>query len=168
MKIAIANDHRGYKLKKKLVRYLTKKGYQVLDLGCNSEAAVDYPIYAFELSDKVIEQEADLGIAICGSGIGISIACNKVNGIRCAKPSNVKEVKLSREDNDANILALSCNMPYYRILDIVDAFLNTPYSHIERHQNRIDLITNYEKSRKSTRRVSKKVEKEDTKEDIES
>lgn len=159
MKIAITNDHRGYKIKNKLLKYLEKKGNQVIDLGCASEIPVDYPIYAFDLGEKVMNEEAEIGIAICGTGIGISIACNKVPGIRCAKPNNVKEAKLSRLHNDANVLALSAAMPYYKILDIVDAFIYTNFSHIERHQERIDLITKYEQKIKKSKKV-KAAEKE--------
>ncbi len=156
MKIAITNDHRGYKLKNKLIKYLTKKGNQVIDLGCQSEIPVDYPIYAFELGEKVTSGEAEIGIAICGTGIGISIAANKVSEIRCAKPANVKEAKLSRLHNDANVLALSAAMPYYKALDIVDAFIYTSFSHIERHQNRIDQISEYEQQFKKARKTKKK------------
>ena len=78
MKIAITNDHRGYKLKNKLIKYLNKKGNQVIDLGCQSEIPVDYPTYAFDLGEQILKEEAEIGIAICGTGIGISIACNKV------------------------------------------------------------------------------------------
>ncbi len=163
MKIAIANDHRVYKLKNKLIKYLNKKGNQVIDLGCQSESSVDYPIYAFELGKHVTEHESDIGIIICGSGIGVSIACNKVPGIRCAKPANIKEAKLSRIDNDANVLALSAGMPYYRVLDIVDAFIYTNFSNLERHQARIDLITEYEnkKESKRTRKTEKQQEIEE-------
>lgn len=155
MKIAITNDHRGYKYKIKLVNYLKKKGYEVLDLGCKSEVSVDYPIYAFELGESITNQEADLGIAICGTGIGISIACNKVPGIRCAKAANVKEAELSRLHNDANILALSASMPFFRVLDIVDAFINTKFSDATRHKNRIEEITSYEQPKRRIRQSKK-------------
>ena len=125
MKIGIASDHRGYKLKAKIVAYLQKKGVEVDDVGTFSTESVDYPVYAFKLSTSVVEKNVDLGIAICGSGIGISIACNKVKGIRCAKVDSVKEAKLCRLDNDANILALNGSMPTYKALDIIDAYLNT-------------------------------------------
>ena len=81
MIIGLANDHRGYKLKTKIKKYLCKKGYKVEDLGCLSTDSVDYPEYAFKLGTEIVEKRVDLGIAICGSGIGISIACNKVKGI---------------------------------------------------------------------------------------
>lgn len=159
MKIAIANDHRGYKVKNKLIKYLNKKGNHVIDLGCNSDIPVDYPTYGIILGEKIANEEADLGIAICGTGIGISIACNKVPGIRCAKPANTKESKLSRLHNNANVLALSASMPYYKILDIVDAFIYTDFSHIERHQERINLIEEYE-NKTSKAKIGKKIIKE--------
>ena len=148
MKIAIANDHRGFKLKTKLIKYLTKKGHEVINVGTNSESSVDYPTYAFLLGDQIASGECELGIAICGSGIGISIACNKVKGIRCAKVNNVKEAKYSRIDNDANIVALSGNMPYFRALDIIDTFINTKHLMIDRHDKRINMITEYENTSK--------------------
>lgn len=160
MKIAIANDHRGYHLKEKLKKYLTKKGYEILDLGTDSITSVDYPEYAFELSKKIIDQEADLGIAICGSGIGISIACNKVKGIRCAKPINAREARLSREHNDANIVALSANVSYFKNLDILDSFLKAKFTGIQRHQRRIDQITEFE-NQKPKRTIKKKEENKD-------
>lgn len=161
MKIAISNDHRGYKTKIKLVKYLTKKGYQVLDLGCMSETSVDYPIYAIELGEKMIEGIADLGIVICGTGIGVSIACNKVIGIRCAKPANSKEARLSKLHNNANVLALSSDVPYFKTLDIVDAFLKTEFSNEKRHQARIDYITDYELKTKKSKRIRKKQEEKE-------
>jgi sugar-phosphate isomerase, RpiB/LacA/LacB family len=146
MKIGIASDHRGYKLKSKIVAYLQKKGVEVEDIGTFSTESVDYPVYAFKLSTSVVEKNVDLGIAICGSGIGISIACNKVKGIRCAKVDSVKEAKLCRLDNDANILALNGSMPTYKALDIVDVYLNTKHEHVERHDRRIQEITDYEEN----------------------
>lgn len=146
MKIGIASDHRGYKLKSKIVAYLQKKGVEVEDIGTFSTESVDYPVYAFKLSTRVVEKNVDLGIAICGSGIGISIACNKVKGIRCAKVDSVKEAKLCRLDNDANILALNGSMPTYKALDIVDVYLNTKHEHVERHDRRIQEITDYEEN----------------------
>ena len=154
MKIAITNDHGGIKLKNKLKKYLTKKGYEVLDLGCQTEQSVDYPIYAIELSEKIVNQEADFGIAICKSGIGMSIACNKVNGIRCAKPGSVKEAKLSRLHNNSNIIALGSMVPTYKNMDMVDAFLTTSFSNEERHIKRIDEISEYEeKTKKQTKKI---------------
>lgn len=148
MKIGIANDHRGYKLKTKLLPYLLKKGYEVEDLGSLSTESVDYPDYGIKLGEKIRDKKLDYGIAICGSGIGISIACNKVKGVRCAKVNNVREAKLCRIDNDANIIALNEKMFLFEAKDIVDTFLNTEYKNIERYQKRIDKISKYEGKRK--------------------
>lgn len=144
MKIGIANDHRGYKLKTKIIPYLQKKGYEVIDYGAFSTESVDYSDYGILLGEKVRDKEVDYGVAICGSGIGISIACNKVRGVRCAKVNNVREAKLTRLDNNANIVALNEKMHVFEAKDILDAFLNTQYKEEERFQRRIDKITNYE------------------------
>ena len=144
MKIAIASDHKGYHLKVTLISYLVKKGYEVIDLGTDSVISVDYPIYAFNLCKKVAHKEADFGIAICGTGIGISIACNKVKGIRCAKVDNIKEAELTRLDNNANVLALNGSMMSYKAKDIVDVFLKTKFSNSERHIKRLKMIEDYE------------------------
>lgn len=144
MKIGIANDHRGYKLKTKLVPYLQKKGYEVEDYGALSTESVDYSDYGILLGEKIRDKEVDFGIAICGSGIGISIACNKVKGVRCAKVSNAKEAKITRLDNNANAIALSEKLHLFEAKDIVDAFLNTKYDPLERFERRINKITEYE------------------------
>lgn len=141
--IGIASDHRGYSMKHKLTKYLTKKGYTVLDYGTNSRDSADYPVYGFKLGKAITSKKIDKGIAICGSGIGISIACNKVKGVRCAKVSSVSEIKYSRKDNDANVVAISAKMPMFRAKDIVDAFLNTKFSFLERHKKRIDMLDSY-------------------------
>lgn len=144
MKIGIANDHRGYELKQYLKEKLQELGYEVLDYGTFSTDSVDYPEYAFKLSTNVVEKNVDYGIAICGSGIGISIACNKVNGIRCAKVSNVEEAKYTRIDNDANIVALGEKIEKEEALEIVKTFIETPFSNLEKHIRRINAIKEYE------------------------
>lgn len=148
MKIGLASDHRGYPLKEKIKKYLIKKGYEIEDYGTNSNESVDYTDYAFRIGEAVVKTEIDLGIVICGTGIGISIACNKVKGIRCAKVDTVRQAKLTRIDNNANILALDGSISTYKALDIVDAFLKTPFSNLEKHNRRIDKITSYEKNHK--------------------
>ena len=148
MKIGIANDHRGYKLKTKIVNYLKKKGYEVEDFGTNSTESVDYSDYGILLGEKVRDKVVDYGIVICGSGIGISIACNKVNGVKCAKVNNRKEAKITRVDNNANVIALNEKMFLFEAKDIIDAFLNTEYKEEERFQRRINKITDYEENRK--------------------
>lgn len=143
MRIGIANDHRGCKLKEYLVKEL-EKDYEVINLGTNYSESVDYPDYAFALGELVSSGEADFGIAICGSGIGISIACNKVKGIRCAKVSNSEEAKYTREDNDSNIVAFGEKTSEEEALEIVKTFINTPFSNLEKHMRRIEKITEYE------------------------
>ena len=145
MRIGIACDHRGYKLKEFLKEHLNSE-YEIIDLGTYSEDSVDYPDYAFLLGENVSSGELDFGIAICGSGIGISIACNKVKGIRCAKVSNVEEAKYTREDNDSNIIALGEKTSEKEALEIVKTFINTPFSNLEKHYRRINKISNYEEN----------------------
>ena len=143
MKIGIASDHRGYALKEKLVQYLKDK-VDIIDFGTDSEESVDYPDYAFRLGQAVSQKEVLRGIAICGSGIGISIACNKVKGVRAGKVNSLKDVIATRKDNDANIICLSEDTDYLLAQEMVDAFLATPFSLEERHKKRIEKITKYE------------------------
>ena len=139
-KIGIASDHRGYKMKQKLTKYLNEKGYTVVDYGGDGFKDDDYTEYGFKLGKAIKKGEIEQGIAICGSGIGISIACNKIKTVRCAKVNNVKEVKWARSDNNANVIALSAKMPLFRAKDIVDVFLKVDFSGKERHQRRIDAL----------------------------
>ena len=141
MKVGIVSDHRGYELKKELVKELTN--YELIDYGTYSTESVDYPDYAFLLGDKVVKKEVDYGIAICGSGIGISIACNKVNGRRCAKVNTVLDAKMTRLDNDANGIALSAKTNKNDAIELINTFLETSFSNEERHINRINKIKNY-------------------------
>lgn len=144
MKIGIANDHRGYELKEYLRDELRKKGYDVMDYGTFSTESVDYPDYARLITLNVNAKNVDFGVAICGTGIGISIACNKVKGIRCAKVSNVEEAIHTREDNDANIVALGEKTSKEDALNIVKAFINTPFSNSEKHIKRLEKIRELE------------------------
>lgn len=160
MKIGIASDHRGFDLKNELIKYLRKKNFEVIDYGTDSNAMVDYTKYAFILGESVAKKEVDFGIVTCGTGIGISIACNKVRGVRCAKVDNTKEAELTRRDNDANVLALNGSMPLYRAKDIVDVFFNTNFSGVNRYINRINQIIEYENNNNL---IQKEVEKEKSK-----
>lgn len=145
MKIGIASDHNGIDLKKEIIMYLNKMGYTVLDLGPTVfDAGDDYPDYAFKLGNKISDGSIDYGILICGTGIGMSIACNKVKGVRCAKVNTIKETRLTRIDNDANVIAISMNLNLDKIKRIIDTFINTPFSNEERHHRRVGKITNYE------------------------
>ena len=143
MKIAIASDHRGYELKEYIKKNL--KGVDIIDLGTNNTKPVDYPDYAFKLCEYIKKHNC-LGVAICGSGIGISIACNKVKGIRCAKVNSIKETRYTRRDNDANVIALSSRINRERCIKIINTFLNEEYTNLERHNKRIKKISEYEGS----------------------
>lgn len=143
MKILIANDHRGIKLKNKLQNYLIKSSYTVENLGTDTKESVDYPTLAFNLSEKI--DDDTLGILICGTGIGMSIAANKVKGIRCAKVSNVYEARLCREHNNANVIALSSNLSTLKAKKIIKNFIETKFSTDDRHKRRINIIEDYER-----------------------
>ena len=145
MKIGIANDHRGFETKQILTKYLTDKGYNVVDYGTYSKDRVDYTTYGFILGEKIRDKEVDLGIAICGSAIGISIACNKVKGVRCGKVNTVEEAIHGRERDFINVAAISGASPIELNIQIVDAFLNAKENMVDPvYKDRIDQITKYE------------------------
>ncbi len=146
MKIGFASDHRGYKLKKELIDELKKENYEIIDYGTDSEESTDYPDYAFKLGENVAKKNVDFGVAICGSGIGISIACNKVKGIRCAKVSNKEEAEVTRIDNDSNIVAFGEKTSFDEAIAIVKTFINTKSSDLEKHKRRINKIKEYEET----------------------
>ena len=145
MKIGIASDHRGYETKQNLTKYLEDKGYTVINYGTNSSDRVDYTKYGFLLGEKVRDKEVDYGIAICGSAIGISIACNKVKGIRCGKVNTEEEAIHGRECDFINIIALSGVTPLEENKKIVDAFLNAHENTTDpAYKKRVDQIMEYE------------------------
>ena len=123
MKIAIGTDHRGREKKLKVIEILKSK-YEVLDKSVTNTDTDDYPDFAYSVSKSVIDGEADFGILICGTRIGMSIAANKVKGIRCALIHSKEEAKLAKEHNGANVLAFGENVPTETILDSVDAYIN--------------------------------------------
>ncbi len=139
--IALGSDHGGYGLKQEVKAYLDEKKIPYKDYGCDSEASCDYPIYAKKVAHAVAEGECEKGILICGTGIGISIAANKVPGIRAALCHDCFSAEMTRQHNDANILAMGARVvgPGHA-LKIVDTFLNTPFSNDERHIRRIAMI----------------------------
>jgi len=146
MRIAIGADHAGFELKEKVKQTLQQQGLQVDDQGTNSNESVDYPDFARKVAQAVASQRDDLGILVCGSGIGMAIAANKVSGIRAANVSSEYEAQMSREHNDANVLTIGA-----RILDeptalkIVDKWLHTSFAG-GRHQSRVDKITDIERA----------------------
>lgn len=140
MKIALGADHGGFALKEIVKKHLEDKGFEVLDKGCYSTESVDYPVYSKAVANSILNKEADFGILICGTGIGISIAANRFKGIRAALCSNTTMAKLTREHNDANILALGARMTGDVLaLEIVDEFLKTEFLG-GRHLTRIQAI----------------------------
>lgn len=144
MKIGIANDHRGVDAKEIISKYLIEKGYGVVNYGTDTKEAVDFPDYAYKLGKGVLNKEVDLGIAICGTGIGMSIALNKMKGIYCAKVSKESEAVLSKAHNNANIIAISEETDKELMLSIIDKFVSTPFSNIDRYINRNNKIKDIE------------------------
>ena len=146
MKIALACDHGGLALKNKIAAYLAENGYTCVDFGTTSENSCDYPDFALLAAEAVAKGECERGIFVCTTGIGISIAANKVPGIRCALCTDGTCARLTREHNDANVLALGGGIVGANLaLDIVKIFLETPFSALEKHQRRIDKISTIEK-----------------------
>lgn len=140
MKIAIASDHGGFELKEMIAGFLESMDYRVLDLGTNSTESVDYPEYGKKCAEAVVSGQADRGIVCCGSGIGISIAANKVKGIRCALCTSVEMAELSRRHNDANMLALGGRTTEITLaLNIVKKWLVTPFDG-DRHERRVNML----------------------------
>jgi len=145
MNIAIAADHGGYELKNILRDYLTQKGHNVTDLGTNSDASVDYPDYAVSCCNEVLNKNADFGILVCGTGVGISIAANKVKGIRCGLCPSPEIAALVKQHNNANVIALGGRFTdAVTAKKIVDAYISAVFEG-GRHQGRVDKIMAIEK-----------------------
>ena len=139
--ISIACDHGGYDLKLEIIRYLKDENIEYTDLGCEGRDAVDYPVYARKVTDAIKSGTCEKGILICGTGIGISIAANKVPGIRAALCTDCFCAEATRQHNNANVLALGGRVVGPGLaVKIADTFLHTEFSGAERHQRRIDLI----------------------------
>ena len=138
--IAIASDHAGYGLKQEIMNWLDQKGYEYHDYGCYSTESCDYPDFAHAAAKAVASGVCDKGILICGTGIGIGIAANKVKGIRCGLCTSVEMAELTRKHNNANMLALGGRTTEPELaLEIVKTFLDTEFEG-GRHQRRVDLI----------------------------
>jgi len=144
--IAIASDHAALELKAAIIEHLKNKGQKVNDLGPFNTTACDYPDYAKKLCDVVASKKATLGILICGTGIGMSMAANKVKGIRCALCSDTFSARMTRLHNDANVLAIGARTVGLGLaLDIVDSFVDTKFSGDKRHADRVKKIMELEK-----------------------
>ena len=145
MKIAIGADHGGYRLKEELVPFIRSLGHEVEDVGCSSPLSVDYPDYAIPVCDLVAGEEADRGILVCGTGIGMSIAANKVPGIRCALVHDTFSAKATREHNDTNVLAMGERVIGPGLAqEVIRIWLETPFSHGERHVGRVGKVMQLE------------------------
>ena len=142
MKIAIATDHNGVNEKKELIKILSQ--YEFIDKSEYNHSTDDYPDFAFAVAKSINSKEADLGVLLCGTGIGISIAANKVKGIRCAHCSSINQAHLAREHNNANIIALSYKDNLNDLAKMIDEFIKTEPSTEERHQRRVNKIMDYE------------------------
>ena len=139
--IAVGCDHGGFELKQKIQAHLQARGLAYQDFGCGSTASVDYPVYGKAVARAVASGQCEKGIVICSTGIGISIAANKVPGIRCALCGDCFSARATRQHNDANVLALGALVTGPGLaLEIVDIFLDTPFSGEERHSRRISQL----------------------------
>lgn len=148
MKIAIGADHAGYNLKEKVKDYCERKDYQIIDKGTDSESSVDYPDFAFAVAEAVSSNEADYGILVCYTGIGMSMAANKVPGIRAALVNAPELAEMTRRHNNANVLTLGAGYTdFEEAKEITKVFLSTEFDGTkpgqERHQRRVNKINNY-------------------------
>jgi len=148
MRVALGSDHGGYELKEVILKHLEAQGLTVQDLGTYSSDSVDYPKYGFAVGNAIIKGEADLGIVICGTGQGISMAANKIKGIRAAVCSDTFSARMAREHNNANVLSLGARVIGNGLaLDIVDIFLKSEFLG-GRHALRVNLISDIERGEK--------------------
>lgn len=144
MKIAIASDHAGFRLKQRIGTALRDEGHDVEDFGTESEESVDYPDFAQPAAHAVADGSADFGVMVCGSGVGVAIVANKVDGIRAVHAHDVEEAAMSRRHNDANVLTLGeRTTPPERAIEIIDSFLTTGFEG-GRHERRVEKITRVE------------------------
>ena len=143
MKIFIGCDHKGTEVVIKIKKYLKEKGYDIYGTTLVNSEGDDYPDFAYEVCQNVIKEKA-LGILLCGTGIGMSIAANKIKGIRCAKVSNKEEAYLARNHNGANVIALSYKHEFNELMEMINTFLETETAQEERHLRRIEKINKME------------------------
>ena len=141
MKVAIGSDHGGFDLKEYIIAHLKESGYEVIDKGCYEKKSCDYPVYGRAVAQSVVSKEADMGIVVCTTGIGISMCANKIKGARAALCTNGLMAKMTRLHNNANILALGANMVGPGLAEeITDIFLTTPFSEEEKHIRRVEML----------------------------
>lgn len=146
-RIAIASDHAAYAMKSELANWLREIGHDVIDLGTNGPESVDYPDYGYRVGKAIADRSADFGVAICGSGIGISIAVNRVPAARCALVSEPLSARLARNHNDANVIALGARLIGVEMAKAcIVTFINSEFDG-GRHQGRVDKLTNPERTK---------------------
>lgn len=147
MKIYLGSDHGGFKLKEVIKKYLIDKGYDIKDLGTNSTDSCDYPLFGIKVGEAVVSDKGSVGIIVCSTGVGISIAANKVKGVRCALCWKTKIAEMCRKHNDANVLSLpGLHLEENEALEIVNTWLNTEFEG-DRHTRRVNIINEYDKKR---------------------
>lgn len=144
MKIAIASDHRGVSYKKDIMEYLINKDYEVIDCSKENTPTDDYPDFAFKVCNEVVNKNVDFGILVCRTGIGMSIAANKVKGIRCAKLDSVEDATLCRNDNGANVITFNYTKEMDEIIAIINAYIEAEELNDERHKRRVKKIMDFE------------------------
>jgi len=145
MTVAVGADHGGYQLKVLVVDFLAKNGYQVLDFGTNSEEPVDYPDYARAVGTAMVEGKADLGVLVCGSGVGVTVAANKIPGIRAGLCHDTFSAHQGREDDDMNVLCLGARVIGPQLaLEVLRTWLNASFSGAERHVRRLAKVAQLE------------------------
>ncbi len=144
MIVFIASDYRGVEIKKEVINYLKSNGIDVREIGLPNLEVDEYPDFAFKLGHLVTENKNSMGILICNTGIGMSIAANKVKGIRCVRATSVDDAFTGRSHNDANVLAVGANLGFNLIKEIIDSFISTKGPTIERRINRVNKIIDYE------------------------
>lgn len=142
MKIAIATDHNGVEQKQTIIKELSM--YEMLDKSPINTDTDDYPDFAYEVAKAVVTKEADLGVLLCGTGIGMSIAANKIKGIRCGHCSSIEQAHLTKEHNNANVIALSYKQDLKELIEMIKEFIETEPSQDERHQRRVNKIIDLE------------------------
>lgn len=151
MKIAIGSDHRGFEVKSKIIEHLKKLGHEALDCGAHDCCSIDYPDIATAVSEKIVDGEADRGILICGSGIGMAITANKFPGVRAATCHDDLTAEMSRRHNNVNVMCLSADLLGERLIDrMVDIWITTEFEQ-GRHQRRVDKIRQVEERFSKTR-----------------
>ena len=143
MKIGIASDHHGLDKVNEIIKFLNGKGYEVVNYCPEDKDSSDYPTYAFTVSEAIVRKDVDKGILMCGTGIGMSIAANKVKGIRCARIASKEDAMYASLHNYANVIAFSAHLPMRKIKKMILTYLETEPSKEERHARRVGMIDNY-------------------------